>query len=131
VTFVEASAMGEAIDRDGRIAIYGIHFDFDSAALQPASDPQLAELAALMAARPGLEAIVVGHTDGQGAFDYNLALSQRRAQAVVDALVGRHGVARERLTPAGAGMVAPVARNNTEDGRALNRRVEIVELWRE
>ena len=69
----------------------------------------------------------VGHTDAQGAVDYNLSLSQRRAQAVVDALVTGQGVDRKRLTPAGAGMVAPVATNRTDEGRAKNRRVEIVE----
>ena len=70
--------------------------------------------------------LIVGHTDGQGAFDYNLSLSQRRAQAIVSALTAS-GIAANRLTPAGAGMVAPVASNRTEDGRAKNRRVEIVE----
>jgi outer membrane protein OmpA-like peptidoglycan-associated protein len=126
----QASEMEASIDATGKVAIYGLYFDFDSDRLQPDSGPQLTELAALMAARPALQAIVVGHTDGQGAFDYNLALSQRRAQSVVNALVAG-GVDPARLTPAGAGMVSPVARNNTEEGRALNRRVEIVELWRE
>ena len=74
--------------------------------------------------------LIVGHTDGQGGFDYNLSLSQRRAQAVADALASGFGIAAVRITPAGAGMVAPVATNRTEDGRAKNRRVEIVELVR-
>ncbi|MCB1508545.1 MAG: OmpA family protein, partial [Hyphomicrobiaceae bacterium] len=74
-----------------------------------------------------LNVLIVGHTDGRGAFDYNLSLSQRRAQSVVDAVVRGFGIPASRMTPAGAGMVAPVASNRTEEGRARNRRVEIVE----
>lgn len=127
IEVVEASRMQQALERNGKIAIYGIYFDTDSAELQPASTPQIEQLAELLKTRPALEVIVVGHTDGQGAFDYNLSLSRRRAQAVVDVLAKRYGIAAARMTPAGAGMVAPVASNRTEAGRALNRRVEIVE----
>lgn len=130
ITLVEASEMEQALARNGKIAIYGIYFDFDSAALKPESQPQIEQLGALMTGNPELAVLIVGHTDGQGAFDYNLSLSQRRAQAVVDALVSGAGIAAARLTPAGAGMVAPVATNRTEEGRAKNRRVEIVELVR-
>jgi outer membrane protein OmpA-like peptidoglycan-associated protein len=129
IAVVEASAMQRAIERDGRIAIYGIHFDFDKTEIKPESTPQIEQLAALLKNNPGLEVLIVGHTDGQGAFDYNLSLSQRRAQAVVDALASGHGIERKRLTPAGAGMVAPVASNRTDEGRAKNRRVEIVERY--
>jgi outer membrane protein OmpA-like peptidoglycan-associated protein len=76
-----------------------------------------------------LQVIIVGHTDGKGAFDYNLSLSQRRAQAVVSALNSGHGIKSSRLTAAGAGMIAPVASNRTDEGRAKNRRVEIVERY--
>lgn len=129
ITFVEASAMEEAFAKDGRIAIYGIYFDFDSAELQSQSDPQIAELARLLADNESLAVVIVGHTDSIGDFDYNLGLSQRRALAVVDALVTRHGIEASRLTPAGAGMVAPVSTNRTDEGRAANRRVEIVERY--
>jgi len=131
ITFVEASTMEKAFAGEGRIAIYGIYFDFDSADLQPASDVQIAELARLLEGKPGLKVVIVGHTDSFGAFDYNLGLSQRRAQAVADALASRYGIDTERLTPAGAGMVAPASTNRTEEGRALNRRVEIVEFYSE
>ncbi|MDO5606747.1 MAG: DUF4892 domain-containing protein [Paracoccus sp. (in: a-proteobacteria)] len=124
---VQSGEMEAALARDGKIAIYGILFDFDSAQIQPASDEQIGQLAALLTGNPDLEVLIVGHTDGQGAFDYNLGLSQRRAQAVADVLTARHGIAAARLTPAGAGMVAPVATNRTEEGRQQNRRVEIVE----
>lgn len=128
ITLVEAGEMEEALARDGRIAIYGINFDFDSAKITPDSQPQIEQLGALLARNPDLSVLIVGHTDGQGGFDYNLALSQRRAQAVADMLAADFGIERARITPAGAGMVAPVATNRTEEGRAKNRRVEIVEL---
>ncbi len=130
ITLVEASEMEQALARDGRIAIYGIYFDFDRAELKPESRPQVEQLAALLRDRPQLSVLIVGHTDGKGAFDYNLSLSQRRAQAVVQALTSGFGIAGSRIVPAGAGMVAPVATNRTEEGRALNRRVEIVEMVR-
>ncbi|WP_265517233.1 OmpA family protein [Nitratireductor luteus] len=131
ITLVEASAMEEAFAQDGRIAVYGIYFDFDSAALQPESDAQIAELARLLKDNTALNVVIVGHTDSIGNFGYNLELSQRRAQAVVDTLVSQYGVDTGRLTPAGAGMVAPVTTNRTEEERARNRRVEIVELYSE
>jgi outer membrane protein OmpA-like peptidoglycan-associated protein len=127
IAVVEATEMQRAIERDGRIAIYGIYFDFDKSHVKPESAPQIEQLAALLKQNPRLDVLIVGHTDGQGAFDYNLSLSQRRAQAVVDTLVSGHAIDRKRLTPAGAGMVAPVATNRTDEGRAKNRRVEIVE----
>lgn len=129
ITLVEASEMEEALARDGKIAIYGIYFDLDKADIKPESQPQIDQLGALLKGKPGLKVIVVGHTDGKGAFDYNLGLSQRRAQAVADALVSRYAIEGGRIVPAGAGMVSPVASNHTEDGRAKNRRVEIVELY--
>ena len=92
------------------------------------SQPQIDQLATLLKDNPVLSVLVVGHTDEQGGFDYNLTLSQRRAQAVTDALVANHGISTSRVMPAGAGMVAPVATNRTEEGRSKNRRVEIVEL---
>jgi outer membrane protein OmpA-like peptidoglycan-associated protein len=94
--------------------------------LKPESDPQLAEMAKLLAAQPNLQVFIVGHTDNQGAFDANLKLSTDRATAVRDALVGRFNVATARVTPYGVASVAPVASNVNEAGRARNRRVELV-----
>jgi OmpA-OmpF porin, OOP family len=125
---IAASELEQALEQDGRIAIYGIYFDFDSADILPDSADQISELARLLADSPSLKVLVVGHTDGRGGFDYNLLLSQRRAQAVVDTLATGHGITRDRMQPAGAGMVSPVATNRTDEGRARNRRVEIVEL---
>jgi outer membrane protein OmpA-like peptidoglycan-associated protein len=73
-----------------------------------------------------LKVYIVGHTDNVGIFDYNMSLSQRRAKSVVYQLIQSYGIAPERLKPAGAGMIAPVASNDDETGRSKNRRVEIV-----
>jgi outer membrane protein OmpA-like peptidoglycan-associated protein len=125
---LDAAALDTQLTTEGRVAIYGILFDFDAAEIKPESEPQLAELAALLSENPELQVLIVGHTDGQGALDYNQLLSARRAEAVVAALIEDHGVGAGRMTPVGAGMVAPVATNRTEEGRAQNRRVEVVAL---
>jgi outer membrane protein OmpA-like peptidoglycan-associated protein len=111
-----------------RIRIYGIHFDYDSAHIQPRSEPVIAEIAQIMRENPGLRFQVEGHTDSDGGAAYNLALSQRRAQAVVDDLVVRSGIARSRLVAKGYGLTQPVASNATAAGKALNRRVELLRL---
>lgn len=127
IKVLDAGEMQQAIARDGRVAIYGIFFEFDKADIKPESAAQIGQLAELLKKNPQLEVLIVGHTDGQGAYDYNLSLSARRARAVLDTLASRHGIDAKRLTAAGAGMMAPVATNRSEQGRAKNRRVEIVE----
>ena len=124
---VDADAMAKGLEAEGHIAIYGVYFDSGSDRIKPESAEALGEIARLMAARPGLDLLVVGHTDNQGKLDYNMDLSRRRAAAVVAALVEQHGIGAARLTPAGVGFLAPVASNHGEAGRALNRRVELVE----
>lgn len=126
IAFVDATAMQQAIDRTGKVALYGIQFGFDSADLTPESRPTLAEIATYLRANPTVSVVVTGHTDAQGAFDYNVELSRRRAQSVVAALARDFGLAPARLTAFGAGMAAPVASNASDAGRAENRRVEIV-----
>jgi len=111
-----------------RIRIYGIHFDVDSAVIQPRSEPVIAEIAGILKSNPGLRFQVEGHTDSDGGTAYNLGLSQRRAQAVVDDLVKRYGIARGRLIAKGFGLTKPVASNATAAGKALNRRVELLRL---
>jgi OmpA-OmpF porin, OOP family len=123
---VDAGEMEDAISATGSIPLYGIFFDFDKADIKPESEPTLVEISKLMIAAPDLAVIVVGHTDNKGSFHYNLDLSARRSQAVRDTLISKYGIAPERLTAAGAGMMAPVASNDTEDGRAKNRRVVLV-----
>lgn len=125
--FVTADEMAAALGEGGRVSLYGILFEFDSDRLTPESDPTLAEIAALLAGAPALRLFVVGHTDITGSLDYNMDLSRRRAASVVAALTARFGVAADRLHAAGVGPLAPVAENVSEDGRALNRRVELVQ----
>jgi OOP family OmpA-OmpF porin len=123
---VDATKMAKDIAATGRVALYGLYFDTDKADLKPESAPSLAEIAKLLKAEPNLKVYIVGHTDNVGVFDYNMSLSQRRAKSVVDQLVQSYGISPDRLKPAGAGMIAPVASNDDEAGRAKNRRVEIV-----
>ncbi len=124
---VGASKMAKEIAENGRIALYGIYFDFDKADLKPESQPTIKQIAQLLKDQPKLELVIVGHTDNQGGLEYNMDLSNRRAQAVRDALVRDQGIAPARLSAWGAGYLAPVASNRTEEGRAKNRRVELVE----
>lgn len=126
ITFIDASAMEKAIGVAGRVALYGIQFDYDKADIKPESKPTMDEIVKFLRANPRMSIIVAGHTDNQGAFDYNIDLSRRRAAAVVTALVRQGGISPERLTAFGAGMAAPVAINDDEAGRAKNRRVELV-----
>ncbi len=123
---VDASAMAKSIASQGTIALYGIYFDTGKADLKPESGPTLDEIAKLLQTDTGLKLYVVGHTDSVGGFDYNMDLSRRRAQAVAQELTNRYGVDRSRLKSAGVGFLAPIASNENEDGRALNRRVELV-----
>lgn len=124
---VDSSAMERDIAAKGRVAMYGILFDFDKDTMRADSKPQLDEIAKLLKGQPGLKVLIVGHTDAKGAFDYNRSLSERRAASIVAALVRDYAIDRARLTPLGVGMAAPVSTNRTEQGRSLNRRVELVD----
>ncbi len=119
--------MKAALDADGRVRLHGILFDVDKATLQPESTKQLQHIVTLLKSNPGLKLEVQGHTDDQGADDYNLNLSQRRSETVV-AYLGLFGVDPARLTPKGYGEAKPVGDNATEEGRAQNRRVELVKV---
>ncbi len=125
---VKADEMARTIEATGRIALYGIFFDTDKTDLKSESTPTLTEIGQMMKANPKLAILVVGHTDNQGAYEYNIDLSKRRADAVVKALAASQGVDAKRMRGAGVGMLAPAASNGSEEGRAKNRRVEIVKL---
>lgn len=125
---VSAADMGRSLTTTGRISLYGIYFDTDKSEIKPESSTTLAEIAKLLAAEPKLAVLVVGHTDSTGDFARNTDLSKRRAEAVVGALTRQYRIAPQRLRAAGVGMVAPVASNDDETGRAKNRRVELVKL---
>lgn len=121
---LDAEAMKAALDKDGHIALY-INFDTDKTAINPDSQPTVGEIVKLLNANPGLKLEVQGHTDNAGTAAHNQTLSDGRAAAVVGALIAQ-GVAMDRLTPKGYGQTKPIADNGSEDGRAKNRRVELV-----
>lgn len=123
----DPKAMGDDIERTGRVAIYGIYFDTDSYTIKPESEPTLKAIAELLKTKTNLNVYVVGHTDMTGDFDHNIKLSKNRAKAVVDALVKDYGISSKRLISKGDGPLSPVSTNKTEEGRKLNRRVELVE----
>jgi hypothetical protein len=107
------------------VDVYGIYFSFNRANIRPESDSVLAEIASVMQKNPDWHLRIDGHTDGIGGTSANLELSQRRAAAVKDALVTRYGVDAGRLTTGGHGASDPKDRNDTPEGRARNRRVEL------
>jgi len=126
IGLITAKDIYEKLKTQGHIAIYGIYFDFDKADIKPESEPTLKEIARFLKENPEIKIYIVGHTDNIGKFEYNMELSKRRAEAVVKELVEKYGISKERLKAFGVGPLSPVATNETEEGRAKNRRVEIV-----
>jgi OmpA-OmpF porin, OOP family len=124
---VNAEAMRSDITTAGHTPIYGVYFDTGKADIKPESDTTLAEIVKLLQANATMKLHVVGHTDNVGTSAANMELSRRRAAAVVAALVSRYKIAADRLDSAGVGPFSPVTTNRTEEGRAKNRRVELVE----
>jgi OOP family OmpA-OmpF porin len=124
----DPAALAGDIKAKGHVAIYGIYFDLDSSAIKPESKPTLNAIAEMLKADNSLNVYVVGHTDSTGDFDYNMQLSAKRAEAVVNALANEYGIPANRLKAKGVGPLSPVSTNKTEEGRALNRRVELVEI---
>jgi len=122
----DAASLAGSIRETGKASVYGIYFDTGKSEIKAESEPALKEIAKMLQADPKLKLYVVGHTDNVGTYAANLTLSNSRADAVVKALVGKHGIAMARLQPFGAGPTAPVQSNGTEAGRAKNRRVELV-----
>jgi len=123
---LSADTMAKAINTEGKVALYGLYFDTDRAELRAESKPSLEEIAKLLRQNPKLNVYVVGHTDNQGTYAHNLELSQKRSESIVHSLVGEYKISADRLTPKAAASMAPVASNDTEAGRARNRRVELV-----
>jgi OOP family OmpA-OmpF porin len=123
---VNANAMLSDINAQGHVALYGIYFDFDKSEIKPESEFTLKEISNLLSQNPTLNLYVVGHTDNVGDFSYNMELSRSRAEAVVNTLVSKFSVNKNRLTAAGVGPLAPVTTNDTEEGKAKNRRVELI-----
>ncbi len=122
-----ADEMKKALDESGKVLLYGILFDLDKADLKQESEKQLSNIVTLMLRNPGIKVEIQGHTDNQGKPDYNMKLSQARAETV-KAYLKLFGVREDRLKAKGFGETKPVAPNQTEDGRAKNRRVELVKF---
>lgn len=118
--------MAQLLKEEGKITFYNIYFDTDQSAVKPASAPALQNIAAFLKANPGLVVFVVGHTDNTGSLEKNMMLSKDRAAATVSALVNNYQVSKAQLLPQGVGPLCPVVSNSTENGKAKNRRVEIV-----
>lgn len=121
-----AEAMGNDISTTGHVSIYGIYFDTGKSEIKPDSDAAMAEIVKLLNNNSSLKIYVVGHTDNAGTFDSNMKLSKDRADAVAKALID-NGIAADRLKSYGVSSLNPIATNKTEDGKAKNRRVELVE----
>ncbi|RLQ87265.1 OmpA family protein [Notoacmeibacter ruber] len=114
------------IEEAGKAILYGVKFDTGSATIRPSSAASMDIIAKVLAARPG-KFYVVGHTDDTGSFDMNMSLSADRSASIVRALIEQYGVEADRLRSGGVGPLAPLASNENEAGRQLNRRVELVE----
>ena len=122
----DASSMANTIRETGKVAVYGIYFDTGKSVLKPESQSTLQEIAKLLKSDPALKLYVVGHTDNVGNIDANMKLSKDRADAVVAALITKYGIQSIRLKSYGVASLVPVASNDTEEGKAKNRRVELV-----
>jgi outer membrane protein OmpA-like peptidoglycan-associated protein len=120
-----AEALKSGLADTGHVEVPGIFFDFGKSVVKPESEAALKEVVKMLQASPAMKVWVVGHTDNVGTVESNMALSGARAAAVVKSLV-QMGVGIGRLAPHGAGPYAPVAPNTTDEGRAHNRRVELV-----
>jgi len=121
----DATQMANEISQSGHVAVYGIHFETGKATIQPDSEQTLDQIVQLLENDLKLKLRVEGHTDNTGSKEANKALSQQRATAVVTWLQ-QHGIDASRLMAAGFGDTKPVADNSTEEGKAKNRRVELV-----
>ena len=128
IVTIKADEIDAKIASEGRIALYGIFFDFDKAVVKPDSKPQIEEIAKLLKTSPDLHVLIVGHTDNKGKLAYNQTLSLNRAKAVVAMLVKTYGIPAAQMTAVGIGPAAPLASNDSEEGQAKNRRVELVKM---
>jgi outer membrane protein OmpA-like peptidoglycan-associated protein len=123
---VNAESLHRELEKNGKVAVYGIYFDHDKADLKESSFVVLEQIKQLLEMKQDLKLYVVGHTDDTGNQSHNLDLSRRRAEAVVLALRDKYKVAASRLSAFGAGPYSPVASNFDESGKTKNRRVELV-----
>jgi outer membrane protein OmpA-like peptidoglycan-associated protein len=123
----DPKAMANDISTTGHVTVYGIYFDVNSSTLKPESAPTLKGISEMLKMKSKLNLYVIGHTDMTGDLKHNMELSDKRAKAVVDVLVKEYGISAKRLTGKGVGPLCPVSSNKTDEGKQLNRRVELVE----
>jgi outer membrane protein OmpA-like peptidoglycan-associated protein len=121
---VTADAMYDALNKDGFIALY-INFDTGKSDIKPESMGTIEQIATVLKAHPDLKVSIEGHTDNVGTPQSNKTLSQERAKSVMSA-VAQKGIAANRMTAVGWGQEKPIADNRSEEGKAKNRRVEVV-----
>ena len=124
ITVGEAGDLAAALEKACHVPPYGITFDFNRTTLRPDSEGVLQRILGLLQRDPPLAVEVQGHTDNVGGDDYNMTLSQGRADAVKAWLVS-HGIAAARITTRGYGRQQPIAPNDSDEGRAKSRRVEL------
>lgn len=123
---IKADLIKEKIQIEGKIAIYGIYFDVGKSIIKPESAESLGQIALFLKENSDINCWVVGHTDSNGSFKINSKLSLDRAKAVSSYLQSNYSISSNRLFAQGVGPLAPVSTNDTEEGRRLNRRVELV-----
>lgn len=124
----DPKALADDLRNKGHVAVYGIYFDTDSATIKAESEPAMKAIAEMLKQNSSLKVYVVGHTDMTGSLEHNMDLSKRRAESVLQELVSKYGISSSRLKAMGVGPLCPVATNQNEEGRKLNRRVELVEM---
>ena len=125
---IDAASLNKGISETGKIAVYGIYFDTGKSDIKPESKPTIDEIVKMLKQNSTLKLFVVGHTDSDGKLESNMKLSSDRAAAVVKALI-ENGIQGARLKSNGVGPYCPVESNHTEEGKAKNRRVELVEMF--
>lgn len=123
---IDAELIKNAIELEGKIAVYGILFDTGKSLIKEESEPALKQIAEYLTNNSTVNCWVVGHTDSEGSFTINSQLSLDRAKAIKNELQSKYGIEEHRLFAEGVGPLAPVATNTTEEGKSLNRRVELV-----
>ena len=125
---IDAASLNKGISETGKIAVYGIYFDTGKSDIKPESKPTIDEIVKMLKQNSTLKLFVVGHTDSDGKLESNMKLSSDRAASVVKALI-ENGIQTARLKSSGVGPYCPVESNRTEEGKAKNRRVELVEMF--
>ena len=127
---IDINSLSDAINTTGKAVLKGIFFDHDQAVVKPESSAALDVIASYLQQNSNVNVYIVGHTDNIGSEQHNMGLSKRRANAVVAKLSREYGIQGSRLKAHGIGPLAPVTTNGSDEGRAENRRVEIVLMSR-